>query len=450
MARTICTVSWSDVLGGAGIQADASTFSMLGVTATSVLTGVAAHNTVGTAMNQEVDDQILRVQFEGLWLAIPPTVIKCGALFSIRIMTEVLHWLKHFSGHVIYDPVIFSPAGEVLLDTSAIQYLKANFLSHVSVLTANFSQLVYLYGGAIEGDSAVKEAICYLSTLGVRSVLLKVGAHEGYYRSYWWSADQGFWLRSCLHSNGCTYGAGSMLSAAVAAFLFRGMALFESFAMAQIYVSGCIRRGDPVGHISYARCGMIDYSDQDRLLVGQDKDIPIDEGFFPFAKELGRYKKRYHSGLRSFEALVWACGVDEARSDRLRVIQHACRSAGSLFCLEGSLSQAIEYAVDMVLVSFADWEEALRQDLLRDKIHVGIKVHNQIELIRASSLRPSFLVVSQKAFNDSLGDFAITHEGLSFWSNVVSCSVLVEDRLGYCRFLNHKNTCPLALAEAKV
>ena len=76
LKQSICTVNWSDVLGGAGIQADAATYAVLGEIATTVLTGFAAHNTMGKVVNQEVDLELLKTQFEGLWVSIPPSVIK--------------------------------------------------------------------------------------------------------------------------------------------------------------------------------------------------------------------------------------------------------------------------------------------------------------------------------------------------------------------------------------
>lgn len=435
VSQSICTINWSDVLGGAGIQVDSAAYAVLGVMSSSVLTGFAAHNTMGKVVNQEVDIELLRAQFESLWLSMPPSIIKCGALFSVPVMEEVLRWIKHFSGVVIYDPVILSPAGEVLLDPSAIDYLKANFLPHVSILTANLSQLSHLYGHVLDSDELVEEAVNYVIGFGVGAVLLKVGPQGNYYRCYWRCSQGAFWLKSPLHDNSCTYGAGTMLSAALTSFLSKGMGLLESFAMSQFFVSGCIRRGKTVGNIGFAICQPFCYSSKDKIMFAEDGELDFRHEFYAHAKSMGRYKKRFHSGLRPYEVLVWACD-DVKKQERLNVVMRSCRQNNFRFCLEGTLEQAIRFEVDMVLVSLSQWKNELRVDLMRLKIHVGVKVSSQMELLRASLLKPSFLVVEHSAFHLSQGVSMITIEGLSWWKSIVSCPILVEDRLGYCHILD--------------
>src|SRR5437016_6956636 len=87
--KTALTIGGSDSSGGAGIQADLKTFSVLGVYGMSAITCVTAQNTLGVKEVLELDPQLVRKQIDVAAGDIEVDACKTGMLGSAGIVEVV-------------------------------------------------------------------------------------------------------------------------------------------------------------------------------------------------------------------------------------------------------------------------------------------------------------------------------------------------------------------------
>ena len=85
----VLTVAGSDSGGGAGIQADLKTITLLGSYGAAVITALTAQNTLGVAGIQAATPEFVALQLETVLADIPVDVVKTGMLFSAAIIRTV-------------------------------------------------------------------------------------------------------------------------------------------------------------------------------------------------------------------------------------------------------------------------------------------------------------------------------------------------------------------------
>lgn len=91
----ILTIAGSDSGGGAGIQADLKTMTMLGAYGMSVITALTAQNGLGVRGIHAPDPSFAVLQFQTVLDAFPVDAAKTGMLFSAAIMDASLRcWKK--------------------------------------------------------------------------------------------------------------------------------------------------------------------------------------------------------------------------------------------------------------------------------------------------------------------------------------------------------------------
>src|SRR5215204_979730 len=78
--KTALTIGGSDPSGGAGIQADLKTFSVLGVYGMSVITSVTVQNTLGVKDSLEIAPELVRRQIDTVVTDIQADACKTGML----------------------------------------------------------------------------------------------------------------------------------------------------------------------------------------------------------------------------------------------------------------------------------------------------------------------------------------------------------------------------------
>ena len=91
------TIAGSDSSGGAGIQADIKTFSILGLYCTTVLTVLTAQNTKTVSDIFIIPSEFFKEQLISTINDIKPDIIKIAVLYDnsiIDIVFEVLYPLK--------------------------------------------------------------------------------------------------------------------------------------------------------------------------------------------------------------------------------------------------------------------------------------------------------------------------------------------------------------------
>lgn len=255
----VLVIAGSDSSGGAGIQADIKTITMLGGYAATAITAITVQNTVGVSAIHAAPTDIIAGQIKAVLSDIGADCIKLGMLFSSEIINVVAATLDEldYKGALVLDPVMIATSGDKLIDDAAIETLKARLLPRASVITPNVPEAEVLSGSSIETEEDLLEAGHLLVGMGAKAALMK-GGHlncgEDIVDILVREGQQQSWRDSRIDSNN-THGTGCTLASAVATGLAQGMPLEEAVERARAFVRGCLiaapdfgKGNGPMGH----------------------------------------------------------------------------------------------------------------------------------------------------------------------------------------------------------
>ena len=258
----VLTIAGSDSSCGAGAQADLKTFGALGCHGLTVITCIVAEKPGEVRAIQAASPAIVRDQLEILLESYPVAAIKTGMLFSpaiIRTIGEILSGLAKCPPLVI-DPVMVSSSGDPLLKGASgsgskqgvLNAYKKYLFPSAMLITPNLDELDVLVGLDSHSFVGMSSAGKLLTALTGASILLKGGHLRGRiatdillspdWKDYSFSAP--FIRGLATHGTGCTY------SAAIAAYLARGMELPKAVAEAKKFVTRAIREAAKWGRIA--------------------------------------------------------------------------------------------------------------------------------------------------------------------------------------------------------
>jgi len=237
------SIAGSDSSGGAGIQADLKTFTTLGVHGAIVITAVTAQNTRGVHAVHAIPADIVAAQLEAVFSDLDIRAVKIGMLPNREVIdTAAASLARAKPPFVVLDPVMIASSGARLMSEDALASFKLRLLPLADCLTPNLPEAAAL----LQRPEAASEAEMAgqgraLLDLGPRAVLMKGGhapspeavdllvTREAIHRF----AAPRIETRN-LHGTGCT------LSAAIAAFTVRGLALTEAVPQAKSYLTTAI------------------------------------------------------------------------------------------------------------------------------------------------------------------------------------------------------------------
>jgi hydroxymethylpyrimidine/phosphomethylpyrimidine kinase len=117
----ILIIAGSDSSGGAGIQADIKTISVLGSYSMTAITAVTVQNTTGVKSIIPIKPKEISNQIEFTSNDIRPDVIKIGMLHSSAVIEAVIRSLKKIKvSKIVLDPVMVAKGGAKLINKKAI------------------------------------------------------------------------------------------------------------------------------------------------------------------------------------------------------------------------------------------------------------------------------------------------------------------------------------------
>jgi len=233
------TIAGSDSSGGAGIQVDLRTFAALGLHGLSAITAVTAQKMTRVANVHRVPIAHLQSQLDVLRDGFDIAAVKVGMLGSAAIIDTVARFLGDCACPVVVDPVLISSSGVRLLPAAAIGRLRAEIVARADVLTPNLPEAAALLGRPIDAD--MRTAARELLALGARAVLLKGGhSNADPVCDYLAESDvvHAYRHRRLPYS---ARGTGCALSAAIAAYLARGMPIPAAVRSAEHYLQRSMR-----------------------------------------------------------------------------------------------------------------------------------------------------------------------------------------------------------------
>ncbi|MGH6962123.1 MAG: bifunctional hydroxymethylpyrimidine kinase/phosphomethylpyrimidine kinase, partial [Dongiaceae bacterium] len=114
------TIAGSDSGGGAGIQADLKTFTVLGVFGTSAITALTAQNTTGVTEIVEMAPSFVVEQIDQVMSDIGTDAVKTGMLSNAAIIDAVAAAIRRWEiARLVVDPVMIAKSGAPLLRPEA-------------------------------------------------------------------------------------------------------------------------------------------------------------------------------------------------------------------------------------------------------------------------------------------------------------------------------------------
>ncbi len=246
---SVLTVAGSDSGGGAGIQGDLKTITLLGGYALSAISCLTAQNTLGVQSTYQPPTGFFSEQLHAVLRDIPVDVIKTGMLHSAEIIESLAETLDHFQRRIlIIDPVMTAKGGWDLLEEKAQAALVNLLLPRSYLVTPNIPEAEKLTGIAIDGEQGMIDAAFALKKLGARNVLIKGGHLEGKT-----STDillEGTTIHRFtvqrIHNNN-THGTGCTYASAIATLLAQGEALPMAVSRAKEFVTAAILHARPLG-----------------------------------------------------------------------------------------------------------------------------------------------------------------------------------------------------------
>jgi hydroxymethylpyrimidine/phosphomethylpyrimidine kinase len=257
----ILSIAGSDSSGGAGIQADIKTITMLGGYAMTAVTAITAQNTVGVQGIAPISPDMVAQQIASCVDDIGVDAIKIGMLHDTAVIAAVAGALAKARGGVavpiVLDPVMIATSGAVLVGPDAVAALRAQLFPLATLLTPNMPELAHLAGRPLATTQDMIDAAAELSEATGAAVLAKGGHGEG---------DR---ITDVLIVPGAravafdharidtvhTHGTGCTLSSAIAMLLGHGQTLEHAVRLARQFVVQAIESAPgygaghgPLGH----------------------------------------------------------------------------------------------------------------------------------------------------------------------------------------------------------
>ncbi|VWX53553.1 bifunctional hydroxymethylpyrimidine kinase/phosphomethylpyrimidine kinase [Novosphingobium sp. 9U] len=239
----ILSIAGSDSSGGAGIQADIKTITMLGGFAMTAITAITAQNSLGVTAVQALSPEMVAAQIDACVSDIGVDAVKIGMLGSAAIANVVADWLEGLGVLVVFDPVMVATSGAVLADADTVAAFER--LMKLAVLTTPNVPELQALGGA---EAMATRGVVYLAKGGdepgevVHDRLVRPGT-----KPLDWRAPRIETQHS--HGTGCT------LSSAIATELGRGVALVPAIEAGRAFVRAALEAAPgfgtghgPMGH----------------------------------------------------------------------------------------------------------------------------------------------------------------------------------------------------------
>ena len=155
-ASRILIVAGSDSGGGAGIQADIKTVTMLGGHAMTAVTAITAQNTLGVQAVHPVPADMVVAQLRSCLDDIGADAVKIGMIGSAETAHAVAEVLGALGVPIVFDPVMVATSGSVLADAATVAAFE-RLMRLASVVTPNIPELE-----ALGGREAILAYGCHL------------------------------------------------------------------------------------------------------------------------------------------------------------------------------------------------------------------------------------------------------------------------------------------------
>ena len=233
------TIAGSDSGGNAGIQADLLTMSALDVHGTSAITCLTSQNPDNVSQVFPVPPEYVIGQIDQVLRFFEVKALKTGMLFNEAIIKALADYFKRIPNILkVIDPVMIASSGAKLLEDAAIAALKNNLLPQATLITPNLDEAAVLIGERPTTPKAIESCAQKIAKQYGVACLLKGGHMEGDRLIDILADKEGTLYKYETHRipNVNTHGSGCTLSAAITAFLAKGLTLPDAVGKAHRYL----------------------------------------------------------------------------------------------------------------------------------------------------------------------------------------------------------------------
>lgn len=235
MTARILIIAGSDSGGGAGIQADIKTVTMLGGHAMTAVTAITAQNTLGVMAVHPVPGDMVCAQIDAVLDDIGVDAVKIGMIGSAETAHRVADRLADVDVPIVFDPVMVATSGSRLADAETIDAF-IRLMKIASLVTPNLPELAALGGEADLLQTA-------------QAVLIKGGHGVGPLitdRLVTSAGEIARWSDERIETNN-THGTGCTLASAIACGLGQGLGLVAAIGRARQFVRLALRDAPGLG-----------------------------------------------------------------------------------------------------------------------------------------------------------------------------------------------------------
>ncbi|MDQ3836565.1 MAG: bifunctional hydroxymethylpyrimidine kinase/phosphomethylpyrimidine kinase [Thermoproteota archaeon] len=248
--KVALSIAGSDSGAGAGIQADLKMFSALDVYGCTAITAITAQNTMHVDEIFEIPPSMVEQQIRAVVDDMQPNAIKIGMVYSSSIIEAVYRSVKKMRDiPIVLDPILAAGTGSKLLRNDAYESFISKLIPSSNLITPNKMEAENLSHLAIKTDNDAIQAAKKIRKLGVENVIIKGGHFMSAYVTDLLIDTKGNINKfknprletKEIHGSGCNF------SAAVTAYLAKGMAVVDACKLANEYVYTAIRSSIKVG-----------------------------------------------------------------------------------------------------------------------------------------------------------------------------------------------------------
>lgn len=177
----VLIVAGSDSGGGAGVQADIKTVTMLGGYAASAITALTIQNTLGVSGVVATPPKAVRAQMEAVLKDIGADILKTGMLGDKLLVETIAEAFEEIAAGIprVIDPVMVATSGDVLLPKGAVDAVRQLMIPGAALVTPNAPEAEVLTGKAVDGLNGQRRAAEKLLDMGARAALVKGGHVAG-------------------------------------------------------------------------------------------------------------------------------------------------------------------------------------------------------------------------------------------------------------------------------
>ena len=232
----ILIIAGSDSGGGAGIQADIKTVTMLGGHAMTAVTAVTAQNTLGVTAIHQVPAEVILAQIDAAAGDIGVDAVKIGMIGGAFAAEQIAARLEKLKAEqqdlpIVFDPVMVATSGSALADDATVAAF-GRLMDVATIATPNLPELQRL----TSEEDAVAGALHLVGQHGC-AVLIKGGHEEGDALADALIETDNItsWQGQRIDTTS-THGTGCTLASAIAFFLAEGATLADAVARAREFV----------------------------------------------------------------------------------------------------------------------------------------------------------------------------------------------------------------------